>query len=57
MSIHRWSYNRLLTAISTQAEKTGLAIETIAQPLQGTPQQKAKDVAIAAYHFRQVSSN
>ena len=57
MSIHCWSYNRLLTAISTQAEKTGLAVETITQPLQGTPQQKAKDVAIAAYHFRQVSSN
>jgi IS605 OrfB family transposase len=57
MSIHRWSYDRLLTTISSQAEKIGCAIETIAQPLQGTPQQKAKDVAIAAYHFRQVSSN
>jgi IS605 OrfB family transposase len=57
MSIHRWSYSRLLTAITTQAGKIGLAIEAIAQSLQGTPQQKAKDVAIAAYHFRQVSSN
>ncbi len=56
MSIHRWSYGRLLTAINTQAEKIGIATETISQPLQGTPQEKAKDVAIAAYHFRQISS-
>ncbi|HEY9699016.1 MAG TPA: type V CRISPR-associated protein Cas12k [Trichocoleus sp.] len=57
ISIHRWSYDRLLSTISSQANKLGLAIETIAQSRQGTPQEKARDVAIAAYHFRQVSSN
>lgn len=57
ISIHRWSYDRLLTTIRTQAEKTGIVIESINQPLQGTPQEKARDVAIAAYHFRQVSSS
>jgi IS605 OrfB family transposase len=57
ISIHRWSYDRLLTTLCTQAEKAGIATERIFQPTQGTPQEKAKDVAIAAYHFRQVSSN
>lgn len=55
MNIHRWSYARLLSNIYNQAKKTGIAIETVSQPLQGTPQEKARDLAIAAYHFRQVS--
>lgn len=57
ISIHRWSYDRLLATITTQADKVGIAVETTTQPRQGTPQEKARDVAIAAYHFRQVSSN
>ncbi len=57
ISIHRWSYDRLLTTIRTQAEKTDITTEAATQPRQGTPQHKARDVAIAAYHFRQVSLN
>ncbi|PSB22410.1 hypothetical protein C7B76_04215 [filamentous cyanobacterium CCP2] len=57
ISIHRWSYDRLLSTISSQANKLGLTLETMAQPPHGTPQEKARDVAIAAYHSRQVSSN
>lgn len=57
ISIHRWSYDRLLTTIRDQAEKAGISIEIGSQPLRGTPQQKAGDLAIATYNFRQVSSN
>jgi hypothetical protein len=55
ITTHRWSYDRLLTAIRTEAEKTGIPTETVTQPQQATPQLKARDLAIAAYHFRQVS--
>lgn len=56
ISIHRWSYDRLLTTIRHQAEKAGIPIEIGSQPLHGTPQKKARDLAIATYHLRQVSS-
>jgi len=57
ISIHRWSYDRLLSTIRNQAEKAGISIEISSQPLRGTPQKKARDLALATYHFRQASSN
>ncbi len=57
LNIHRWSYDRLLTTLSSYAEKAGMTIETSSQPREGTAQEKARDVALTAYHFRQVSSN
>jgi len=50
----RWSYGRLAQSIKGQAAKFGISVEIAQQPAQGSPQEKAKDLAIAAYHFRQI---
>jgi IS605 OrfB family transposase len=53
-SVHRWSYSRLSQKIQSKAQQMGLAVETAKQPLTGTPQEKAKEVAIAGYQARKV---
>jgi transposase len=52
ISVHRWSYARLIESIRTQASKAKILLEEGRQPLQGTAQDKAKEVAIAAYQSR-----
>lgn len=51
-SVHRWSYDRLSQSIQSQAAQIGISIEVVKQPLTGTPQEKAKNLAIAAYQSR-----
>lgn len=51
-SVHQWSYGRLIECIHNQAAKIGIAIESAQQPIRGSPQDKAKELAIAAYHAR-----
>lgn len=51
-SIHRWSYARLIEATRTKASKTDIFLEVGKQPLQGSDQEKAIGVAIAAYQAR-----
>jgi len=51
-NIHRWSYARLIAQISSKAAQAGIAIEESKQPNIGSPQEKAKQVAIAAYALR-----
>lgn len=51
-SVHRWSYARLSQNIHSQASQSGIAIETAKQPVAGTPQEKAKNLAISAYQAR-----
>ena len=51
-SVHRWSYGRLIESIRSQATKLGIVIEEAKQPLTGKSEEKAKDVAIAAYQAR-----
>ncbi|WP_204136968.1 type V CRISPR-associated protein Cas12k [Halomicronema sp. CCY15110] len=53
-SVHRWSYGRLAQKITTKASLQGLETESIRQPLQGTSQEKARNLAIAAYESRTV---
>ncbi|MDZ8186878.1 MAG: type V CRISPR-associated protein Cas12k [Nostoc sp. ChiSLP02] len=55
-SIHLWSYNRLMECIQTQARKANISIEEGPQPIVDSPQEKARDLAIAAYYFRQNKS-
>ncbi|MEH2285868.1 type V CRISPR-associated protein Cas12k [Nostoc sp.] len=55
-SIHRWSYNRLIECIQSQAAKANISIEQGPQPIRDSPQEKARDLAIAAYYFRQNKS-
>lgn len=51
-SLHRWSYGRLIENIQSQAAKTGIAIEKGQQPIRGSPQEKAKELALSAYQSR-----
>ncbi|QLE48387.1 hypothetical protein FD724_09815 [Nostoc sp. C057] len=55
MSVHRWSYGRLIENIQSQAVKAGIAIEIGTQPIRGSPQEKARDVAVFAYQERQAA--
>jgi len=52
VNVHQWSYGRLIENIQVQAAKIGIAIEQGQQPVRGSPQEKAKEIAIAAYHSR-----
>jgi hypothetical protein len=51
-SVHRWRYAQLTQFIQSQAAQLGISIEIVKQPLIGTPQEKARDLAIAAYQAR-----
>ena len=55
MQVHRWSHHRLAQNIHSQAAKVGIMVELGYQPFQGSPQEKARDLAIAAYHARQIA--
>jgi IS605 OrfB family transposase len=49
INIHNWSYGRLIESISTQANKLGIAIVEVKQPVRGSPREEAKDMAISLY--------
>lgn len=51
-SVHRWRYAQLTQFIQSQAAQVGISIEIVKQPLVGTPQEKARDLAISAYQAR-----
>ncbi|MBP5977463.1 hypothetical protein HW132_33315 [Brasilonema sp. CT11] len=53
VSVHQWSYGRLIANIRSSAAKAGIVIEESKQPIRGSPHQKAKELAICAYHSRQ----
>lgn len=52
VNVHQWSYGRLIDNIQAQASKVGIVIEQGEQPIRGSPQEKAKDMALSAYHAR-----
>jgi hypothetical protein len=52
INVHQWSYGRLIDTIKAQASKDSIVIEQGEQPIRGSPQEKAKNMAIAAYHAR-----
>ncbi len=53
VNIHQWSYGRLIANIQTKAAKAGIVVEEAQQLIRGSPQEKAKELAITAYDFRQ----
>jgi hypothetical protein len=55
VSVHQWSYGRLMANIRSSAAKAGIVIEESKQPIRGSPQEKAKELAIAAYHSRKIN--
>ena len=52
VNIHNWSYGRLTEFISQKANIEGIPIEKARQPLGGSNQEQAKQIAIAAYNSR-----
>ncbi|MEH2253169.1 type V CRISPR-associated protein Cas12k [Nostoc sp.] len=55
VSVHQWSYGRLMANIRSSAVKAEIVIEESKQPIRGSPQEKAKELAIAAYHSRKIN--
>ena len=52
VNIHNWSYGRLTDFISQKANIEGIPIEKARQPLGGSNQEQAKQIAIAVYNSR-----
>jgi len=52
VNVHRWRYAQLSEFIQSQAAQIGISVEIVKQPLADTPQEKAKNLAIAAYQSR-----
>ena len=50
--VHEWSYGRLIDSIQSKANQQGIAIEQSKQPIHGSPQEQAKELAILAYQSR-----
>ncbi|MCW5313544.1 hypothetical protein GTQ43_06875 [Nostoc sp. KVJ3] len=55
VSVHQWSYGRLMANIHSSAAKAGIVIEESKQPIRGSPQEKARELAIAAYYSRKIN--
>ena len=49
---HGWSYGRLMDNIKSQAAKVGILVEESKQPIRGSPNEQAKEIAIRAYRDR-----
>jgi len=52
INIHKWSYSRLIDSIKSQSAQSNITIEEIRQPVRGSPQEQAKELALAAYRSR-----
>jgi IS605 OrfB family transposase len=50
--VHSWSYGRLIESIQSQAAQAGVIVEEGRQSLTGSPQDKAKKLAIEVYNSR-----
>ena len=55
VSVHQWSYGRLIDNIRVSAAKLSIVVEEGQQPIRGSPQEKAKKMAISAYSERSKS--
>jgi len=55
VSVHRWSYGRLIESIQSQVAQVGIFTEIGTQPIRGSSQEKARDLAIFTYRERQAS--
>ncbi|AFY95134.1 type V CRISPR-associated protein Cas12k [Chamaesiphon minutus] len=61
VKIHSWSYGRSIEYITNQAEKEGMLVKIGRQPIHGSSQEQAKQMAIEVYQdktkFKQSLSN
>lgn len=51
VNVHRWSHSRLIQSIQSKAAQAGIMIEGGKQPIRGSPNEKAKELAFSAYHL------
>ncbi len=49
VSVHQWSYGRLIDNIKAQAAKLSIVVEEGQQSIRGSPQEKASYMAISTY--------
>jgi len=54
VSVHQWSYGRLIDNIKAQAAKLSIVVEEGQQSIRGSPQEKASDMAISVYRDRSI---
>lgn len=54
VSVHQWSYGRLIDNIKAQAAKLSIVVEEGQQSIRGSPQEKASYMAISAYCDRSI---
>ncbi len=54
VSVHQWSYGRLIDHIKAQAAKLSIVVEEGQQSIRGSPQEKAKEMAISTYRDRSI---
>ena len=52
INVNNWSYGRLIKSIQNKASQVGIAIEESKQSLKGSPEEKAKELALTAYKSR-----
>ncbi|GAB4533709.1 MAG: hypothetical protein Tsb0014_19370 [Pleurocapsa sp.] len=50
INIHNWSYGRLIENITTQANKLGIQVTEVKQPVRGSPIENALNMAISLYN-------
>lgn len=55
VSVHQWSYGRLIDNIRASAAKLNIVVEEGQQSIRGSPQEKAKEMAISAYRDRSIT--
>ena len=54
VSIHQWSYGRLIDNIRASAAKLSIVVEEGQQSIRGSPREKAKEMAISACRDRSI---
>ena len=52
INVHSWSYGRLIQSIQSKAAQAGIMIEEGKQPIRGSPNEQAKELALSAYNLR-----
>lgn len=57
INVHQWSYGRLIQSIQSKAAQVEIVIEEGTQPVRGSPQDKAKELALSTYHLRLVKQS
>ncbi|WP_072619878.1 type V CRISPR-associated protein Cas12k [Spirulina major] len=52
VQVHQWSYGRLIDSIKSKATQQQVVIEEGKQPVRGSPEAQATELAISTYHLR-----